>query len=354
MRCFAAIAVFLSVVLTAPAAGTTHVVHPDGSGDFPTIQAAVNAAVAGDVVALSAGVFSGPGNRDIDLLAKAISVESLSGDPATCILDLQASAVDPHRGFFICSGESPATRVAGLTIQRGYLVAGQDERGGALLICGYSNPTIENCVFFMNHAVHGGALYIDDHSSPTISGCFFRDNTANQGGGGASITGSSFTLLSTCTFWNNDALGYGAALNIENSVPTVVDCTLVGNMAPSNGAIGIFFASCILENTIIAFSPSTSGIFMEGGGATLTCCDIYGNEFGDWTGGIAGQLGQNGNISADPLFCDLANGAFTLEASSPCAPAASACNQIGAWPVDCGGTSAQRLTWGGIKAIFLE
>ena len=34
----------------------------------------------------------------------------------------------------------------------------------------------------------------------------------------------------------------------------------------------------------------------------MTDCDVYGNEGGDWTDCIADQLGQDGNISADPLF----------------------------------------------------
>ena len=38
----------------------------DGSGDLPTIQAAVNASTDGAVVELANGVFTGMGNRDVD------------------------------------------------------------------------------------------------------------------------------------------------------------------------------------------------------------------------------------------------------------------------------------------------
>jgi hypothetical protein len=54
---------------------------------------------------------------------------------------------------------------------------------------------------------------------------------------------------------------------------------------------------------------------------------------------IAGQYGINGNISLDPLFCDAANGDFTLQGISPCRPFSmpnSECGQIGAHPVGCG------------------
>ena len=67
----------------------------------------------------------------------------------------------------------------------------------------------------------------------------------------------------------------------------------------------------------------------------LSCCDLYGNTGGDWTGCVAGQYGQNRNISADPLFCALPTD-LTLESTSPCAPGNSGgCFQIGAWPVGC-------------------
>jgi len=42
--------------------------------DYPTIQAAVNAAVDGDEVIVAPGTYTGEGNRDIDFLGKAITV----------------------------------------------------------------------------------------------------------------------------------------------------------------------------------------------------------------------------------------------------------------------------------------
>jgi hypothetical protein len=42
-------------------------VAPDGSGDAPTIQAAIDSSAPQDVVELADGTFIGPGNRDLDL-----------------------------------------------------------------------------------------------------------------------------------------------------------------------------------------------------------------------------------------------------------------------------------------------
>jgi hypothetical protein len=65
----------------------------------------------------------------------------------------------------------------------------------------------------------------------------------------------------------------------------------------------------------------------------VSCTDIYGNAGGDWVGNLAGQLGVNGNISEDPLFCDAANGNLQLDFSSPCLFAE--CGTMGAWGIGC-------------------
>ena len=75
-----------------------YLVHPDGTGDFPTIQAALDAAGQGDVIELADGTFTGDGNRDIDYLGKAITVRSENG-PENCIIDLGGSPAEPHWGF---------------------------------------------------------------------------------------------------------------------------------------------------------------------------------------------------------------------------------------------------------------
>ncbi|MCK4414565.1 MAG: hypothetical protein KAY32_13585 [Candidatus Eisenbacteria sp.] len=57
---------FLLLAASACAAGAeTYLVLPDGTGDFPTIQAAIDAALDGDEILLADGTFTGDGNRDL-------------------------------------------------------------------------------------------------------------------------------------------------------------------------------------------------------------------------------------------------------------------------------------------------
>ena len=84
----------LMLLVVPIALATTYTVAPDGSGDFPTIQAALDAAISGDRIELNDGTFLGPGNRDLDFQGKAITLTAQSGDPAACLIDCEDQAAN--------------------------------------------------------------------------------------------------------------------------------------------------------------------------------------------------------------------------------------------------------------------
>ena len=100
------------------------VVCPDGSGDYETIQEAIDAAPDYAVIELCDATFEGAGNRDIDFLGKPITVRSQSGDPMTCVVAANGTPEDPRRAFRFASREGPETTVSGITIAGGLLAPG--------------------------------------------------------------------------------------------------------------------------------------------------------------------------------------------------------------------------------------
>lgn len=137
----------LSTVQLAEAG--VYYVYPDQSGDFPTIQAAIDAAQSGDVIFLGDGRFRGVGNRALTYRGKAITIRSQSGDAESCIIDCEAAA----QGFSFTSGEGANSILREVTITNA-----SSNSGGAMYASG-SSPTILRCRLIGNHATAGGAVY---------------------------------------------------------------------------------------------------------------------------------------------------------------------------------------------------
>ena len=115
-------------------------------GDFPTIQAAIDASVDGDEVVIADGVYTGDGNRDMDFGGRAITVRSENG-PEACIIDCEGTLRDRHRAFWFHSGESFTSAVRGISIINGFGPwSGGGAAGGAVVIDGAS-PTFTSCRF---------------------------------------------------------------------------------------------------------------------------------------------------------------------------------------------------------------
>jgi len=363
--------------------------------DAPTIQAGIDSAIAGDVVRVANGVYTGPGNRDIDFSGKAITVESQSGDPTMCVIDCGGSLAGDNRGFHFHSGEDSLSVLRNITITRAY----HSWIGAGVLCENNSSPTIVGCVMHADTAWSGSGIYCMSSSSPTIRNCEFYDNFTEDGGG-INCRESSSPKVYDCAIYDNEAIEGGGIKCSFSSDPTFRRCVIRGNLANSSGGGGVYcfrssptfiesvfienaapsdyydpdggavycyesspmFRKCtfygnsgqsvggivcayssvpVLENCIISFSGEGQAVGCDGtSSAMLSCVDVYGNVDGDWTDCIADQYGVDGNFSGHPLFCDAPSGDFALAANSPCLtgnhPDEYDCGLIGAFGQGCG------------------
>ena len=391
----------------------TSVIHVPG--DFPTIQEAIDAAPEGSEILVAPGSYKGPLNTNLNFNGKALELKS-SGGPEVTIIDGQA---DGHRGFIFQSGETASAIVDGFTITRGYYSIFRNNSSPTIrncifsrsfylaVSCDNSSPIFSQCKFLDNpEAASASALECINNSFPTIDECLFARNDASGGlmGGGISVRFSSLRV-SNSVFRDNDAEGGGGIAAAYSSV-FIDHCDFQGNVADNKGGAGIhldhstatitnsrFFDNRVcfggalnswsstvtvsncsfaanggcyqvggfgtsgtltLENTIIAWGAGSA--LLCSGTVTLRCCDIFGNQGGDWTECLAGQLGIEGNFARDPQFCDIAIGDLTLQGSSPCLPGnhpqGEDCGLIGAFDQGCGPTAVELSTWGAVKAAF--
>ncbi|MBD3237778.1 MAG: hypothetical protein GF330_13830 [Candidatus Eisenbacteria bacterium] len=187
----------------APVSAAVLPVHPDGHGPHGTIQAAVAAAAEGDTVLLADGIYTSEGNINVDLLGKAITVASTSGDPRACVIDCEADLAEVGRlgslspwlldregnaigrgtvwypdttinrgGFILRTGESRRTVIAGIGVRNGLGTGG----GGAIRCTRGARPTIRDCRFERCAGSCGGAVVCYDRASPRFEGCEFVGN----------------------------------------------------------------------------------------------------------------------------------------------------------------------------------
>lgn len=310
-------------------AATIHV-----PADQPTIQAAVDAAVAGDFIDIAPGVYSGPGNRDIDFHGKELVVHGQGHDLTT--IDCGGMPAEHHGGFIFHSAED-SSLVNDLTIINAY----------------YSLPNSDSGAI----TCRGG--------SPWIAGCILRNNHAH----GVAITSSSAPLLTNVQISFNDGWGVwmpgypylSHGVRIEGSqvygnalggviISTAAESTMVaGNTIVDNGGIGLFLqgdlprsreaaawdTSTVIERNIIAFNGGY-GIYKLSffPGLHYYRNDLYGNKSGDWLGMFVDSVC---NISVDPLFCRSGSSLpYTLAGNSPCLAANNVCGvDMGAFGLGC-------------------
>lgn len=94
------LAVLLLLLLAPTSSARTWFINAEGTGDAPTIAAAIDsAALADDVIELADDIYTGPGNRDLPGATKTFILRSASDDPTACIIDLEGSADERHVGF---------------------------------------------------------------------------------------------------------------------------------------------------------------------------------------------------------------------------------------------------------------
>jgi predicted outer membrane repeat protein len=272
----------------SPCVVQTYMLRPDGTGDLPTIQSAVDAANPGDEIVLADGIYSGFGNRDVNLRGKALTIRSQSANPGSCVIDCGGGAADRHRAFVCQSGEGPDTRLEGLRVIGGHAVV-----GGAIVCEGGASPTIDNCVFSVNKSLNsGGAIACLRRSVPVLYNCRFYGNVAPNHGGGIWCESGGGVQLSDCGFEFNQGISEGGGLYVSReSRAAVRGCEFVANKAAVGGGV-----ACDLEGQFDAESSSFRGnaAVLSGGGLSvrLSQCTLTGVCFSGNHASIGGGFSR--------------------------------------------------------------
>ena len=311
----------------------------DSTGDgseanpFATIQTAIDSSNDGDTVLVAAGSYC----DTINFVGKNIVVAShfiIDQDEAfvdSTILGItydnyyNGDCADFFDGIKFINGEDSSAVLTGFTITSTF--------GKSPIQCVDSSPTLSYLTVRNNYTNDngGGAIYLINSNS-NLENLIIKDNSKgshNYGGAGI-FTENSFISINNSLIANNfssspphneDTLTGGIVA--MNSILELDNNTFYGNSGEFYGGAIHFDTSSsgIITNSIFWENEGPEGIT---GLATIT----YSIVQGGWDG--------EGNIDANPLFCDPDSGDYTLAENSPCVGTGENGANMGAFGVGCG------------------
>ncbi|MEM7247280.1 MAG: S8 family serine peptidase [Acidobacteriota bacterium] len=287
---------------------------------YPTLQAALDAAVDGDEIRLEDGTYSGPGFENLDVSDRVVSLTSVNGAAATAI-DLSLSGAEQR--FLSLIRVDERTRVVGISVRNAQAGANtffggaievsnasprfidcvfEDNEavqwGGAVALFSASGPRFTGCSFSGNHAsLAGGAVVtLTDPAGPTVvfESCVFQGNTSGSGGGAVLHFAGATTLIG-CTFEGNSAVNSGGAFSSQGGTVTLDDCEVRNNSASRGGGLWLqdtdsrILRCLIRDNAATDGTPQTvgGGIGLERGSSRIQYCRLKNNAVTRTTTGSA-------------------------------------------------------------------
>lgn len=296
--------------------------------EYPTIQAAIDAAVDSDIILVYPGTYAEAidlGEKNIALIgfgAEVTTIDAAGLDASTVALSPSKSA--SIQGFTIRGGSGTVIQLAaatkipvggGVFVQSGHALVGDciltqnvANLGGGIYLASDAHAAINEAHITSNQSTAGGGVFSNggmpvltattiqgNHAdngagmflvgSGEAHGCLFIDNAAANDGGGLLIAGGDGTI-SNCSFQNNTAPGRGGAIHaVEGGRIVIGDSSFLHNAAATGGAvsIGSSGSATITGSDFCSNAPtSINGDWRNGGGNTFgPFCpigDLDGNE----------------------------------------------------------------------------
>ncbi len=251
------------------------------------IQTAVDAAVDGDTVWVTNGVYQS-GGRAVHgtmtnrvAITNHITVQSVNGPAVTFIVGAPCPTNNSLgngaiRGVVMFTNST----LSGFTVTNGHTLGSTPwyEAGGGGIFCQGTNAAISNCVLTGNFAYYGGGC-----AGGVLRNCLITGNRSFLDGGGV----DNYGVLYDCTVSGNYAGRYGGG----SSYCTLYSCAVLDNI----GGVGGVYKGAAYFSTIM----------YNNGGAAYQCTIQNSISYYNRVSRVPGQ--DNGNL----------NGSYNYSCTTP-------------------------------------
>lgn len=252
--------IVLACSVRSVASAATLTVWPDGRGDYPTIQAAVDAAGDGDTVSLQPGFFRGPGNRDVTITCTSITIVGhQSHQSASTVIDCQGSPFEHHRAFTVEDVDGEPVIFEQLWIVNACppatTVLDNDDgvHAGAAILARRASVTVRHCIFAHMNTQHG-VVHVEQGSCLVSHSSFVDcDETPSQRPPLVPVLASPAVISvveGICTVDNCDFNGrIGGVYVSDSQACRVQDCSFYDC---TNGIIAVLVDDVHVHNSIFS------------------------------------------------------------------------------------------------------
>jgi parallel beta helix pectate lyase-like protein len=295
-----------ALILTIAASGgcgftvppNTNIINNNGTwfvpDNFPTIQAAIDFAIPGEVVVVRPGVYSPSTNGEFFPIFLKNGVDVIGQDPINTIVDAENTnyVFDAFRFDSVLQGFS----------------------------------------IFHGIGTRGGGIFADD-SRGVLANLYVIANRADDRGSGIFVSRSQLLLIQNVVVADNarsNLNGNPAQVEIEDSDIDFFNNTVAqgdsDGIRINAGSLGIYENNIFFANGSDGFGVGFADEAADPNGPITEFNEFFANVENDFF--IAGQLMSaadannltpniNNNFNADPLFTDPLNDNFTLQPGSP-------------------------------------
>ena len=311
-------------------------------GEFPTIQAALDAAASGEIVKVAPGTY----RENLVFGYKSVELVSAEG-PETTVIDAGGGKIATFgwRPNLDYSQLNPTCQIKGFTLKNGAA-----DESGAITISGDLGVILTGNIFENNcteATACGPVIHVLEQNGFFVFAPSYRiEHNVFRGNGCESVDSSCVIRMnSSGTYWNN--------LFHDNPCKAII----VGQPPVMPGLYQFVSSAYFINNTLVrnktAFAIESLGsnavfrnnLIYQNGTGLSSYRDLTGRQVWDHNlvfgndvdhVGTPSLTGTEGNLSADPLLVDAANGDFRLTRQSP---ALEAGNNVAAPTVDLEGES---------------